>query len=264
MSVGSADYIPVPRLDQQVAIVTGGGNGIGRAIALRLAQEGARVVVAELDEAAGTAVAAAGSRMGLKTEAFHTDVRKEESLSRLADHVLGAHSRIDILVNNAAIFSTIRMTRTGFVQLPVEEWDALFEVNLRGAWLAARAVAPAMIREGSGRIINIGSASVFKGATDRIHYVSAKAGMIGFTRSLARELGPHGILVNCVAPGSTLSETDPDDPNVSLREAAVQGRAIPRLEYPEDVAGVVAFFASDDARFVTGQTLVVDGGAHMQ
>jgi 3-oxoacyl-[acyl-carrier protein] reductase len=252
------------RLDGRVAIVTGGAHGIGFALARRLAHEGAHVVVADVDGEEGERAAREIRGEGLLCAATKTDVRQEESLRELADRTLAIADRIDILVNNAALFSTIRMSRLPFDKVPVDEWDDLLDVNLKGAWLACRAVVPSMKALGYGKIINIGSASAFKGSVNRIHYVASKAGMLGFTKSLARELGPHGILVNCVAPGSTLSEVNPDAETLELRRGALSGRAIQRVERPSDVAGVVAFFASPDSDFVTGQTLVVDGGSYMQ
>ena len=246
-----------------MALVTGAGHGIGRAVSHRLAREGAAVVVADLDEAAAEGVSAELRETGLSARAVTTDVRSEASLQDAVAYIEDRLGRLDILVNNAAVFSTIRMTRAGFDEIPVDEWDDLLDTNLRGAWLACRAAVPLMERSDGGSIVNMGSASVFKGATNRVHYVASKAGMIGLTRSLARELGPRDVRVNCVAPGSTLSEPSPDDEIRALREAAIASRALKRLEVPDDVVGAVAFFASADSAFITGQTLVVDGGAHM-
>jgi 3-oxoacyl-[acyl-carrier protein] reductase len=251
------------RLVDRVAVVTGAGHGIGKAYARRLAQEGARVVIAELDGAAGEAAADELRRGELEVIAVQTDVADEVSCQRMVDQTVAAYGKLDILVNNAAIFVTIPMSRSTFDQIDPDEWDRLMKVNLKGTWLACRAAVPVMRRNGYGKIINISSGTAFKGAPTRIHYVTTKAGITGFTRTLARELGRDGITVNCIAPGSTLSEADPDEATLRFRESAIQERAIPRVQKPEDLVGAMAFFASPDSDFVTGQTLLVDGGAFM-
>jgi 3-oxoacyl-[acyl-carrier protein] reductase len=171
--------------------------------------------------------------------------------------------RIDVLVNNAAIFATVPMSRAPFDQLDPAEWDRMMAVNLRGPWLASRAVIPQMRKQRYGKIINISSGTALKGAAGRIHYVTSKAGILGFTRTLAMEVGKDNICVNCVAPGSTLSEENPDGALLKYRQAAASARALQRMQTPEDLVGAVAFFASPDSDFITGQTLVVDGGACM-
>lgn len=251
------------RLKGKVAIVTGAGHGIGQAYATRLAAEGAQVVIAELDENAGNNVAAELTGIGRSALAVATNVTDPKSLDNMARRTLETFGRIDILVNNAAIFSTIPMSRSPFDEIEVEEWDAMMAVNVKGAWLASRAVAPTMKKQMSGKIINISSGTALKGSASRIHYVTSKAAVLGFTRTLARELGPFGINVNCVAPGNTLSEVDPDEGTLSFRNAGATDRALKRTEKPADLVGAVAFFASSDSDFITGQTLVVDGGSFM-
>jgi 3-oxoacyl-[acyl-carrier protein] reductase len=251
------------RLVDRVAVVTGAGHGIGKAYARRLAQEGAKVVIAELDGSAGEAAADELRRGELEVIAVQTDVADEASCQRMAEQTVAAFGRLDILVNNAAIFVTIPMSRSTFDQIDPDEWDRLMRVNLKGTWLACRAAVPIMRRNHYGKIINISSGTAFKGAPTRIHYVTTKAGITGFTRTLARELGRDGITVNCIAPGSTLSEEHPDEATLRFRESAMQERAIPRVQKPEDLVGALAFFASPDSDFVTGQTLLVDGGAFM-
>jgi 3-oxoacyl-[acyl-carrier protein] reductase len=243
-------------LQDRVAIVTGGGHGIGRAYARRLAEEGAAVVVAELDGPAAERVAAEVGGLALAT-----DVADKASVDNMARRALERFGRIDVLVNNAAIFATVPMSRAPFDEIDPAEWDRMMAVNLRGTWLACRAVVPQMRRQRYGKIINVSSSTALKGSTSRIHYVTSKAGIIGFTKSLAMELGRDNICVNCIAPGSTLSEENADDALIKYRQAAAATRALQRMERPEDLVGAVAFFASSDSDFITGQTLVVDGGA---
>ena len=255
---GATILSPVKRLDARVAIVTGGGHGIGRAYAHRLAEEGAKLVIAELDGAAAERVASDVGGLAVRT-----DVSDEASVAEMARRTLERFGRIDILVNNAAMFATVPMSRAPFDELDPAEWDRMMAVNLRGTWLACRAVIPQMRKQRYGKIINISSSTAIKGSASRIHYVTSKAGILGFTRTLAMEVGKDNICVNCVAPGSTLSEENADDALVKYRQAAASTRALQRMQRPEDLVGAVAFFASSDSDFITGQTLVVDGGACM-
>jgi len=249
------------RLEGRVAIVTGGGHGIGRAYALRLASEGAKLVIAELDEAAANAVAAELRAAGHEALALRTDVSDKASCERMAQAAVERFGRIDVLVNNAAIFATVPMSRSPFDQIEVDEWDRMMSVNLRGTWLASCAVIPQMRAQGYGKIINVSSGTALKGSPSRIHYVTSKAGILGFTKTLANEVGKDNICVNCVAPGSTLSEENPDEGVLKMRQAATATRALKRVQTPEDLTGAVVFFASADSDFITGQTLVVDGGS---
>jgi NAD(P)-dependent dehydrogenase (short-subunit alcohol dehydrogenase family) len=238
------------RLENRVAVVTGGATGIGKAIAARLAHDGAKVVVADLQKATH-------GELNLQV-----DVAREDQVARMAEETMKALGRIDILVNNAAIFSTLELRP--FETIPVEEFRKVMEVNVMGVWLCCRACAPHMRRGGYGRIINLASGAPLKGVPLFLHYISSKGAVIAMTRGLARELGKDGITVNSLAPGFTLSE------NVAKQAAHVQQgertratRAIPRDETPEDLVGTVSFLASEDAAFLTGQTLVVDGGSAM-
>lgn len=251
------------RLDGRVAIITGGGHGIGKAYAHGLAKEGASVVIAEIDGAAAAAVADELVRESFKAVAVQTDVADGASVEAMARRAVETFSRIDILVNNAAIFATVPMSRAPFDQIDPAEWDRMMAVNLKGTWLASRAVIPQMRKQGYGKIINISSGTALKAVASRIHYVTSKAGILGFTRTLAMEVGKDGIRVNCVAPGSTLSEENPDESTVKMRTAAASMRALKRVQKPEDLVGAIVFFASADSDFITGQTLVVDGGACM-
>ena len=248
------------RLEGRVAIVTGGGHGIGKAYAMRLAAEGAKVVIAELDEQAALAVAAELERDGHEALGIQTDVSQQPSAERMAAQTVQRFGRIDILVNNAAIFATIPMSRSPFDQISIDEWDCMMSVNMKGTWLACRAVTPQMRAQAYGKIVNISSSTAVKGSPSRIHYVTSKAGILGFTKTLANELGKDNICVNCVAPGSTLSEENPDEGILKMRGDAAHVRALKRVQNPQDLTGAVVFFASADSDFITGQTLVVDGG----
>ena len=251
------------RVEGRVAIITGGGHGIGRAYATRLAAEGASVVIAELDGTAGSAVAAELTTQGYAAFAVQTDVANETSVNHMAAQAIEKFGRIDVLVNNAAIFATVPMSRSPFDQISVDEWDRMMGVNVKGTWLACRAVVPQMRKQGYGKIINVSSGTALKGSPSRIHYVTSKAGILGFTKTHANEVGKDGICVNCVAPGSTLSEENPDEDILKMRAQAANARALKRVQTPEDLTGAVLFFASADSDFITGQTLVVDGGSCM-
>lgn len=251
------------RLQGKVAIVTGGGHGIGVAYCKGLAQEGAKVAVAEIDRQACERVAQELSEAGYEALAVPTDVADEASTLNMAKAVLDRWGRIDVLINNAAIFSTIPMSRVGIESIPPDEWDRMMLVNLKGPFYCCRAVLPAMRQQQSGSIINISSGTAIYGAPTRIHYVTSKAGIIGFTRCLAREVGKDNIRVNAIAPGSTLSEENPSEEIIRFRQERIGARALPRLEYPSDLVGAAVFLASDESGFISGQTLVVDGGAVM-
>ena len=250
------------RLEGRVAIVTGGGHGIGKAYAMRLAAEGAKVVIAEIDEAAAQAVAKELGDAGHEALGVRTDVSDPASVEQMAQAAIRRFGRIDVLVNNAAIFATVPMSRSPFDEIGIDEWDRMMSVNVKGPWLASRAVIPQMRKQGYGKIINVSSGTALKGSPSRIHYVTSKAGVLGFTKTLANEVGKDNICVNCVAPGSTLSEENPDESIVKMRTQASATRALKRVQSPEDLTGAVVFFASADSDFITGQTLVVDGGAY--
>ncbi len=251
------------RLAGRSAIVTGAAHGLGRVYAERFAAEGAAVAVLDLDLPAAQVVADRLRSQGARAVAVQVDISDEASVASAVASAEADIGGIDILVNNAAIMGVVPMARVGFEHLSVNEWHAMLSVNVIGTWLMCRAVAPGMRERGYGKIVNVGSTSAMKGVRTQIHYVSSKAALQGFTRSLARELGEAGVTVNLVAPGSTLTEEDPDADVVSLRRAGVDARAIRRVQYPEDVVGAVLFLCSDDSAFITGQTIVVDGGGVM-
>jgi NAD(P)-dependent dehydrogenase (short-subunit alcohol dehydrogenase family) len=249
------------RLKGKVAVVTGGASGIGKAIALRLAHDGASVVIADLqrfDEAAAEIARATGSRvLGLQV-----DVSSESDAERMAQQAMKTFGRLDVLVNNAAIFSSLELRP--FHEIPLDEFRRVLEVNVMGVWLCCRACVPHMRSGGYGRIINLASGAPLKGVPLFLHYISSKGAVIAMTRGLAREVGADAITVNALAPGFTLSENvAKHEVHVRQGERTKMTRAIQRDEKPEDLVGTVSFLASEDAAFITGQTIVVDGGSAM-
>jgi NAD(P)-dependent dehydrogenase (short-subunit alcohol dehydrogenase family) len=242
-------------LDNRVAIVTGGARGLGRIFALGLAHEGAKVVIADIID--GSPVANEIAESGGQALAISTDVSAEGSTQSMAQQTLEAFGRIDVLINNAARY--VDLKRSPWHEVSVEEWDRTMAVNVRGPFLCSRAVFPSMRERGYGKIINIASDTVFKGAAGITHYITSKAGVIGFTRALAREVGEYGIRVNAVAPAYIPHERDYQQrPEYDAR--IVVTRCIQQTETPEDVLGTIVFLASAASDFITGQTIPVNGG----
>ena len=246
------------RLDGKVAVITGGAAGIGFAYARRFLAEGARVVITDIaDPAPAANTLGAGDRVFAR----QADVTDAAAIRALAEVAVARFGRIDVLVNNAAVFATLRPQP--FDEIPEAEWARVMAVNVTGVWNAVRAVVPTMRAQGGGRIVNVASAIVAKGTALLLHYVTSKGAVVAMTRALARELGPSGITVNAVAPGLILSDTVQANPAITefQADAVMRARSLKRDAFPEDVEGAVMFLASDESAFMSGQTLIVDGGS---
>jgi NAD(P)-dependent dehydrogenase (short-subunit alcohol dehydrogenase family) len=246
----------VSDLDGKVAIVTGGARGIGRAIARGLAAQGARIVIADLQGAQEAAAAFAGG-VGLTV-----DVAVEDDVARMAAETVERCGGIDILVNNAGLYASLPMRP--FEEIPVEEWRRVMDVNVLSMFLTCRAVVGHLRDRGGGRIVNISSGTPYRGVPFLAHYVTSKGAIVTLTRVLAKELGTDEILVNCVAPGFTVSDGVREHPEVleALQDASVAARTLKRDQEPEDVVGAVVFLCGPGAGFITGQTMVIDGGQY--
>ncbi len=242
------------KLTDKIAIVTGAGQGIGKAIAEKLAAEGATVVVSDLDEATArdTAAALAGA------VAIRVDVTDRQNVQAMTDRVKQQFGRVDILVNNAGWDKA-----SPFADSDPADWDRAIAVNLYGVLHTCKAVLPMMTEQGCGAVVNLGSDAGRVGSSGEAVYSAAKGGVIAFTKSLARELARHQIRVNCVCPGPTDTALFASFAGPGLRDALTKAIPFRRLGHPADVANVVAFLASDEASFVTGQTVSVSGGLTM-
>jgi NAD(P)-dependent dehydrogenase (short-subunit alcohol dehydrogenase family) len=254
-------------LDGKVAIVTGGSHSIGRAFCEALAREGAQIVIADIrDGAQAAAEIAKAYNVGAHFE--RTDVSSEADARKLAAVVKAKFGRADILVNNAALFA--ELPKVDFREIPVELFDRVMAVNVRGPFLMAQHISPLMIeaallKDGSrGKIINISSGTAYKGQKNMAAYVTSKAAVVGMTKALARDLGPHNVNVNTIAPGFTESESVMENPHqMAGSEQTRNSRAISRTQLPADLVGALVFLASPASDFITGQTLAVDGGSIM-
>jgi len=251
------------RLKDKVAIITGAAHGIGKAYARRFAEEGAHVVIADIDARGGEATAKAILDAGGSAWARTTDVRRLPNVEGLLQETLEKFGRVDILLNNAAIYVTQKLWKGAVEDLDLAEWDRVIEVNLKGVFLCSKAAIPIMKRQRAGKIINIASGTFFSGSGNMPHYTTAKGGVVALTRVMARQLGEFGISVNCMTPGSTMSEENVSEEVLKRREGSMDKRAFRRIETPADIVGTAVFLASSDSDFVTGQLLVVEGGGIM-
>jgi len=245
------------RLTDKVAIVTGAARGLGRTFSIALAREGAKIMAIDIADLEGT-VREVESLGGI-AKGFRADVSDEEDSIKIAEETHKSFGRIDILINNAAII--YGLVRKPFFEIDPKEWDKVMTVNLKGPWLCTRAVFPYMKQQGKGKIINLSSETFFTGSHGFVHYVASKGGVVGLTRALAVELGPHNITINAIAPGFTDTESSRSIEDVTKYD--VSRTPLNRLEQPKDLVGAVIFLASDESDFITGQTVLVDGGRVM-
>jgi 3-oxoacyl-[acyl-carrier protein] reductase len=243
----------------RVVIITGGSRGIGRAIAFRFAEEKPKLVLLHYDpdDSAAKETLERLAERGVQGEAHRIDVSSRGDVNRLFKEVLARFGRVDVLVNNAGI------TKDGLLmRMSEDEWDLVLRVNLKGVFNCSQAVIRSMIKERSGRIVNISSVAGQMGNAGQTNYAASKAGIMGFTKSLAREVGSRGITVNAVAPGYINTEMTSSLPD-KLKEAFVQQIPLARVGEPGDVAEAVHWLCSEGARYVTGQVIHVNGGLYM-
>jgi 3-oxoacyl-[acyl-carrier protein] reductase len=226
-----------------------------------MAAEGARVAVADRNGAGAERVAREIAESGGSAIAVQVDVANESSVVQMVGRVVQQWSKVDILVNNAALFSELKLRP--FVEIPLDEWEAVLHVNVTGVYLCCKAVFNPMRRQGYGKIINVSSAAWLMGRQGYLHYVTSKAAVVGLTRALAREVGPYGITVNCIAPGATVTEVPRQTVSPEQARQMIAQRCIQRERTPADVVGLVVFLASSESDFISGQTFVVDGGLWM-
>jgi NAD(P)-dependent dehydrogenase (short-subunit alcohol dehydrogenase family) len=250
------------RLEGRTAIVTGGAVGIGRHYSEALAAEGAQVMIADIKDGSALAAEIAAKHGRNSTDSMVFDVSDEAQCKALVDKTVERFGKIDILINNAALYAPLPSLK--IADMDTELWNKVMAINIRGPMLMVKHVAPHMIAKKSGKIVNIGSGTVARGIPDFSHYVTSKGAVTAFTRCIARELGPHGICVNTLAPGYTLSDTGLTNAYhvEQSKAAAIQRRSIKRDQFPEDLLGSLIYLCSSDSDFMTGQLLAVDGGAN--
>ncbi|WP_435283490.1 SDR family NAD(P)-dependent oxidoreductase [Streptomyces koelreuteriae] len=237
----------------RVAVVTGGASGIGQAFAVRLASDGFDVAIADLRSADDTLRLV--REQGRRGYAEKCDVSSHDSVRTFAEGVQDALGRVDVLVNNAGIYPA-----TSFLDMEWEEWQRVMDINLHSLFRFGKAFLPGMVDRGWGRIVSVSSTTFHSGIPNNTHYTASKGAVIGFTRSLAAEVGRHGVTVNTIAPGLVRTDTTEAGPQAALFDLLAQQQAIPRTEEPSDLVGALSFLASEDAAFITGQTLCIDGG----
>jgi NAD(P)-dependent dehydrogenase (short-subunit alcohol dehydrogenase family) len=247
------------RLKDKVAIITGGAEGIGKAYALGFAKEGAKIVVADINLPASKTLVEVLKLQGNDALAVKTDVSSVADTENMVEKTLKKFGKVDILINNAAVFQRVAAVRKPIWELDPADFEKVIKVNITGVFLCCRAVLPHMIKQKSGKIINIASSLAFQGAANLSHYATSKGGVVTFTRSVAREVGQFNINVNSLCPGFTLS-ADPESITEEGRQYEVPARILKKPEYPEDLVGTAVFLASADSDFMTGQAVVVDGG----
>jgi len=248
------------RLEGKVAVVTGAAQGIGRAYALALAGEGASVATVDVQSDGAEKAADEIRSSGGSAVAVTADVGDQASTEQMAEAVTQAFGGIDILVNNAAVYAGLKLGDPFAVD--VAEWDRVMAVNVRGPWLCSRAVAPSMRSRGGGRIVNQSSVAAW-GGPSLLHYAVSKAGVIGLTRSLAKFLGPDKITVNAIAPGFMETDSTLSIIPANRLEQLIEMQPVRRMGTPDDLTGALVFLCSDEAAFITGQVLIVDGGTIM-
>jgi 3-oxoacyl-[acyl-carrier protein] reductase len=246
------------KLKDKVCIITGAGQGIGKFYAERFAQEGAKVVVAEFNETAGKPVAEAIIGRGHDAFFIKTDVSDEKSVQRMVEGTVKKYGHIDVLINNAAVFATLGFKP--FDKIPVEEWDRVMAVNLKGMWLCCKAVVPYMKEQKKGKIINTSSSAWDLGRPLYLHYVTSKAGIVGFTRALAKEVGDWNINVNCVSYAGVITEIERESFTPEAQKWVQGQQCIKRPGIPQELVGTVLFLASEDSDFVSGQNIHPNGG----
>lgn len=246
------------RLTGKVCVVTGAAQGLGREFALGLAAEGAAIACVDVKSGDNEETARLVEKTGGRAVALVADVSRVDSTEAMGREVAAALGGIDVLINNAAIYAGL--TARPFEEIPTDEWDRLMAVNVRGVWLASRAVVPYMRQRGRGRIVNIASGVALNGTPNLLHYVASKGAVVAMTRAMARELGRDNIAVNSVAPGLTMTQASVDMFSGDAIAQNIRSRCFVREEQPSDVVGAVKFLASDEAEFITGQLLVVNGG----
>lgn len=242
-------------LADRTIIVTGAATGIGQAFALGCAAQGANVVVADMNTADETV--AAVEQAGGRALAVRVDVADDASVRTMAEAATSRFGRIDGLVNNAAYFREVKLTP--FEDLDPVQWDRIFAVNVKGIWQCCKAVMPAMRRQGKGSIVNIASVVAVAGQPGYLHYVASKGAVLSMTKGLAKEVGPRGVRVNVIAPGFVITDATRNRP-LEWQQSFLKARAISREQKPEDLVGTALYLLSDLAGFVSGQTIVVDGG----